>query len=200
MITSRFAFYLVPPYPIARDIAEIHSLLEKQFGFKAAGRFQVHCTVKGFFKKKAGPLEPLIQALDELLQAEQPVTVELNGIVSAYSALLLDLSRLGDTYNQPFGAFRQRVVEVIRPYIAPDCDFVQDDLGNPFMGHITLAFRDSPDILHEQVLEWLKHAPVPSGAFLADTFHFLEYFSDDWEGTWWETLTWKLHKSWRLKT
>ena len=36
MTHSRFAFYLVPPYPTARDIAEIHSLLEKQFGFKAA--------------------------------------------------------------------------------------------------------------------------------------------------------------------
>ena len=112
---------------------------------------------------------------------------------------MLDLSRLGDTYNQSFAAFRNRVVDVIRPYIAPDCDFVQDDLGNPFMGHITLAFRDSPNELHEGVLQWLDEAPVPDGSFIATSFHFLEFFSDDWEGPWWETLTWKLHKSWNLK-
>jgi len=47
---SRFAFYLIPPYQIAKDIAEIHSLLKKQYGVSAAGRFQIHCTIKGFFK------------------------------------------------------------------------------------------------------------------------------------------------------
>jgi len=198
MTSSRFGFYLLPPYPIARDITEIHALLQKQFGFKAAGRFQVHCTIKGFFKKIDGPLEPLIQKLDTLLAWEKPIDVEINGIVNAYNALMLDLSRIGDTYNQPFAAYRNRVVNVIRPHIAPDCDFIKDDLGNPFMGHITLAFRDSPNELHQQVLHWLKSAPVPSGLFKADTFQFLEFSSDDWGGPWWKTLTWNLHKSWIL--
>jgi 2'-5' RNA ligase len=198
MANSRFGFYLLPSYPIARDIAEIHAMLEKQFGFKAAGRFQVHCTVKGFFKKIDGPVAPLIKQLDILLKDERPLPVEINGIISAYGSVVLDLSRLGDTYNQPFAAFRDRIVDIIRPYIAPDCDFVEDDLGNPFMGHITLAFRDSPNLLHEQVFKWLQDAPIPKGTFMATSFHFLEFFSDDWAGSWWETLTWKLHKSWIL--
>ncbi len=195
---SRFAFYLVPPYPIARDVAEIHAMLEKQLGFKAAGRFQAHCTVKGFFKKTAAPIDPLITALDALLRDENPFDVEINSIISTHSSLVLDLSRLEDAYNRPFADFRHRVVEVIRPYIAPDCDFVEEDLGSPFLGHMTLAFRDSPDEFHEQVLQWLADAPVPSGIFAADTFHFLEFFSADWKGPWWETLSWRLIKSWRL--
>jgi 2'-5' RNA ligase len=199
MTKSRFALYLVPPYPIARDIAEIHAMLEKQFGFKAAGRFQVHCTVKGFFKKKEGGLAPLIADLDNRLQHEKPITVEISGMISTGDILVLDLSRLGGIYNQPFADFRNRVVEVIRPFIAPDCDFVAEDLDPPFRGHFTLAFRDSPEKFHQEMLSWLAEAPIPTGAFTADTFHFLEFFAEDWEGPWWETLTWKLHQSWILK-
>jgi 2'-5' RNA ligase len=199
MSNSRFGFYLLPPYPIARDIAQIHHMLEKQFGFKAAGRFQVHCTVKGFFKKITGPVAPLIDELDDLLHNEQPPLVEFNGILSAHNAIMLDLSRIDDAYNQPLAAFRSRIVDVIRPYISKDCDFVEDDLGNPFMAHITLAFRDSPQERHQDVLSWLQDAPIPHTQFQANRYHFLEFSSEDWEGAWWETLTWKLHKSWMLK-
>jgi hypothetical protein len=33
---------------------------------------------------------------------------------------------------------------------------------------------------------------------VADTFHFLEFSSQDWEGDWEQTLTWRLLKSWRV--
>ncbi|MBC8264836.1 MAG: hypothetical protein H8E47_12005 [Anaerolineales bacterium] len=38
---SRFAVYLIPPYKVARAVAEIHQMLRKQFGFIAADQFQV---------------------------------------------------------------------------------------------------------------------------------------------------------------
>ena len=76
---SRFAFYLVPPYQIARDIAEIHSMLEKQFGFSAANKFQVHCTIKGFFKKNDKPLETLLAGLDTFMEGQRAFDVEFNG-------------------------------------------------------------------------------------------------------------------------
>lgn len=60
MTKSRFALYLVPPYPVARDVAEIHAMLRKQFGLVVADNFQVHCTIKGFFKMVDGPWEPLV--------------------------------------------------------------------------------------------------------------------------------------------
>ncbi len=100
--------------------------------------------------------------------------------------------------NQTLLIFRESIVNIVKPYIAADCDFYDSDMGPPFKGHITLAFRDIEQIMYPQILEWLKDAPIPTGKFQASTFHFLEFFSDDWDGNWWETLSWKLHRSWRL--
>ncbi len=198
MTSSRFALYLVPPYPIVQQVAEIHALLRKQFGFIAADNFQVHCTIKGFFKKIEGPWEPLVEALDPLFKAQKPFEVEFNGYRVSDTSIVMDISHLGGNLNTELLTFRQRVVDLIRPYIAPNCDFVEADLGHPFRGHITLAFNDIPLDLQDHVLAFLKDAPLPTGTFTADRYHFLEFFSRDWNGPWWETLTWKLHKAWRL--
>jgi len=195
---SRFAFYLVPPYQIARDIAEIHSILEKQFGFTAANKFQVHCTIKGFFKKNNNPVETLLAGLDTFMEDQRPFDVEFNGFRRKPTSIVLKLEDIDGDFNKKLLEFREKIVKITRPYIASDCDFVESDLGIPFQGHITLAFRDIPLELHAQVIDWFTHAPVPVGKFSARIFHFLEFFSADWAGPWWETLTWKLHKTWRL--
>jgi 2'-5' RNA ligase len=195
---SRFAFYLVPPYPIARDLAEIHGMLEKQFGFKAAGRFQAHCTIKGFFKKNAMLAETLVSELDGFLAQQKPFEVEFNQLRKKPTSVVLRIDQIDGKPNQELLRFREQIVEITRPYIAPDCDFVDSDLGPPFEGHFTLAFRDIFPKQHSQVVSWLADAPIPTGKFTAQDFHFLEFFSQDWEGAWWESLTWKLLKSWRL--
>ena len=46
----RYAVYLIPPYDVARRVTEVHTILRKQFGFTAADKFQIHATLKGFFK------------------------------------------------------------------------------------------------------------------------------------------------------
>jgi len=74
----------------------------------------------------------------------------------------------------------------------------EEDLSNPFWAHITLAFRDIPPSMYDEVLDYLREAPLPTEPFIADTFHFLEFFSQDWEGDWEQTLTWRLLKSWRV--
>ncbi|MEA3326351.1 MAG: 2'-5' RNA ligase family protein [Chloroflexota bacterium] len=197
---SRFAFFLVPPYHIAKDIAEIHSMLKKQYGLSAAGRFQVHCTIKGFFKSNERPIETLIEELDTFLNAQKPFMVEFNGCYTKPISIVLRLDEIDGTNNQTMLDFREAVVEIIRPYIAGDCDFIKSDLGLPFKGHVTLAFRDITNEMYPQILEWLKDAPIPKGKFQANTFHFLEFYSEDWDGNWWETITWKLHRSWRLNS
>jgi 2'-5' RNA ligase len=195
---SRFAVYLIPPYHIARDVTEIHELLRKQFGFIAADQFQVHATIKGFFKMVPGPLEPLIERLDRIFTNQKPFPIYFNGTGGDQIGYWLDISQRDDKPNPDLLALRERVVEAVRPFIAPDCDFVEEDLGRPFVGHITLAFRDIPLELREQVSAYLQSAPLPQKSFIADTFHFLEFFSQDWSGDWEQTLTWRLHKSWRL--
>ncbi len=194
----RYAVYLIPPYPVSRQVAEIHHLLEKQFGLKAAGRFQVHATIKGFFKKTPEPLAPLIARLDALFAREKALTVAAEGLRRDEIGFGLDLSLLNGAINQPLFDFRQRMVEAVRPFIAPDCDFVEADLGVPFHAHITLAFRDIPPAAYDQIVAWVQDALPGPEPFTAATFHFLEFHSSQWEGPWWEDLTWRLIKSWRL--
>jgi len=195
---SRFAFYLIPPYQTSKHIAEIHSLLEKQFGISAAGRFQVHCTIKGFFKPNDKPIDNLIQELDAFLKSQEPFLVEINGVLTKPISIVLRLDEIDGAENQVLLKFREAVVSIVQPYIASDCDFFQSDMEQPFKGHITFAFRDIDQIMYPQVLAWLEDASIPTGKFKANTFHFLEFFSEDWGGNWWQTLSWKLHRSWRL--
>jgi hypothetical protein len=196
--TSRFAVYLIPPYKIARDVAEIHWILCKQFGLTAASRFQVHATIKGFFKKSEDPLPLLVERLDAVFAAQRPFEVHFNGFRLNDIGLGLDISHREGKLNPEFLACRERVVDAVLPYVAPDCDFAKSDLEPPFRAHITFAFRDISTTMYDHILAWLQDAPLPIEPFLADAFHFLEFFSEDWEGKWWETLTWRLHKVWTL--
>ena len=195
---SRFALYLIPPYDVAEPIASVHSMLYRQFGFKAANRFQVHMTIKGFFKKIPGPIEPLLKKLDEVLLSQRSMGVEFNGFNIDEVGFGFDMSRFMGKPNQVLFDFRSQVVEVIKPYIASDCDFVERDLGRVFKTHITLAFRDVPASMYDYVFQYIKGAQLPSGTFLARNIHFLEFFSEDWPGLWWQTLTWRLLKVWQL--
>jgi len=196
---SRFAVYLIPPYEVARAVDEVHRLLRKQFGYIAADQFQVHATIKGFFKKTPGPLEPLIKRLDGVFAEQEPFAVHVQGLRINDIGFGLNVSSIGEGLNGELMDLRQRVVDAVRPYIAPDCDFAEKDLGDPFRAHITLAFRDIPLAMQEQVLDYLSDASLPSGPFTARFFHFLEFFCDDWDGDWAATLSWKVHKSWRLE-
>ena len=192
----RYAVYLIPPYPVARDVAEIHHLLYKQFGFVAADRFQAHVTLKGFFKKEPGPPERLAASLDPIFAGRQPFPVHINGYRVDDVGIGLNVSLIHGEQNVELTTLREEIVARVRPAIAPDCDFVADDLGNPFAGHMTLAFRDIPVDLQADVLAYLAEAPVPTAPFMARTFHYLAFHSQDWSGPWWETLTWRLLKSW----
>jgi 2'-5' RNA ligase len=195
----RYAVYLIPPYPVSRKVSEIHHLLEKQFGLKAGGRFQVHATIKGFFKKTPGPLDPIIKRLDAVFVDQRPLLVSAEGLRRDEIGFGIDLSQLNGQLNQPLLDFRERVVDAVRPFIAPDCDFVDSDLGPPFRAHLTLAFRDIPPDAYDQIVAWTMDAQPFFGPFIASDFHFLEFHSNQWEGAWWEDLTWRLIKAWRLQ-
>ncbi|MGB3714886.1 MAG: 2'-5' RNA ligase family protein [Candidatus Promineifilaceae bacterium] len=195
----RYAVYLIPPYEVARRIVEVHSMLRKQFGFTAADKFQAHATLKGFFKCSGCSADPLIRSLDPVFKSQDVLPVHFNGFHIDEVGVGLDISRLGDRLNKELTDLRSSIVDAVLPFVAPDCDFAERDLGSPFKAHITLAFRDiSPDI-RESVLAYLRPVPLPSEPFVADTFHLLEFYSQEWEGSWDRTLTWRLLHSWRLE-
>lgn len=196
--SARYAVYMIPPYQIAKAVAEIHSMLRKQYNLSAADRFPVHATIKGFFKKTDGLLEPLVERLDRVFASQRPLPVSFCGLRRDPAGVSLDISCLGDGPNQGLVALHERVVAAIQPFIATDCDFTPLELAHPFDAHITLAFRDFRPALQDQVLDYLQDAAFPGDAFVADTFHLLAFYSQDWNGDWDQTLSWKLLKSWCL--
>lgn len=195
----RYAVYLIPPYRVAQPVVEIHHMLRKQFGFVAADRFQAHVTLKGFFKKRPGSPEALAAKLDGVFAGRKPFPVHINGYRIDDIGMGLNVTEIDGAPNEALATVRAEIVDVVRPAIAPDCDFVAADLGSPFEGHMTLAFRDIPVALQPDVLAYLADAPMPSSPFVAQTFHYLVFHSQDWTGPWWETLTWRLLKSWHLR-
>ena len=194
----RFAVYLIPPYQVARPVTEVHHMLQKQFGFVAGGRFQVHATIKGFFKKTDGSLAELTERLDRIFAKQRPFSVHFNGFRIDDVGIGLDISQIGSVPNGEMATLREQVVAATRPFIAPDCDFVESDLGEPFQAHITLAFRDIPLPLYDDVLTYLEEAPIPNKPFTAHTYHLLQFSSQNWNENWWETLQWQLLKSWTI--
>jgi len=195
---SRFAFYLIPPFDVSQTITSWHDVLKKQFGLKAGARFQVHMTIKGFFKKKGGSITPIVGGLDRFLSIQTPFPVAYDGYRVDDIGFGFDYSRLNSQLNQPLQNFREEIVEIIRPFIADDCDFIERDLSGPFKPHITLAFRDVSPLMYDGILAYLEDAPKPRNPFTARDFTFLEFYSDDWEGAWWETLSWCLIKAWHI--
>jgi hypothetical protein len=45
-----YGIYLIPPTSVAIQLSLAHTVLEREFGAAAAGRFMVHVTVQGFFR------------------------------------------------------------------------------------------------------------------------------------------------------
>jgi len=198
MTNSRFAVYLIPPYQLSKSVAETHTLFRKQFGFSAADRFPVHCTIKGFFKKNNLPVSQLQVELEEFFQAQAPIPVGVEDYRVDPIGFGLSLMTLAGKPNTPFLNLRENLVDITRPYIADDCDFIEQDLGRKFHPHITFSFRDVPTELYDNVFKWMVDGPDLTGLFLVNIFHLLEFFSDDWSGNWWESISWRLIHSWRL--
>ena len=200
MTDLRFAVYLIPPYHLAKGVSEAHALLRKQFGFTAADRFPVHCTIKGFFKKNDKPASQLQEELDAFFQDQSALPVSVEDYRVDPIGFGLSLMTLNGEPNIPLLNFRENLVDLSRPYIADDCDFKESDLGRPFHPHITFSFRDIPNELYDNVFKWMDDGPDFTGPFMANTFHFLEFFSEDWPGSWWESISWRLLHTWRLES
>jgi 2'-5' RNA ligase len=195
----RYAFYLLPPIEIAERITIIHSILNKQFGIKAAGKFQVHATIKGFFLMK--------QHMDPLhLQAQ--LSEYLEGI-SSFNTMFLPELRIdpigiglnlvsSDTTGRLLN-FRNDVVKIIMPFLDPDCDFAEEDLGNTFEAHVTLAFRDIPGDLYTPALSYINNLlPETEKPFKSGDFQFAVFHSSSWDGAWWKDLSWERIAHWSL--
>jgi hypothetical protein len=199
----RYAVYLRPSYEMSRAQAEVHDVLEQQYGLKAAGNFMPHATIKGFFRSEAS--EGSIAArLGAVLDGREAFDVFNGGIVTfARDGIAIDVNDTSEgTPNVPLQDLHRAVMDAVVPLVDPACEFTQEETEiayERFRAHLTLAMADVPEHLFDEVLAFVREAaPIGPPSFLADTVQLVAFRSEDWEGRWWETLRWRLLRSWAL--
>lgn len=201
MSTLRYGFYLRPSPAMCRAQAEIHALLERQYGLRVAGRFMPHATIKGFFRSDASQTD-LVAALDQGVAGRAAFTVYNRGLVAhGRSGIALNVQQTptGAT-NEPLQALHEAAWAALLPFVHPDCDFTPREwAGSRFHAHLTLAMTDLPERWFDEILAFLRDLePIGPASFRADTLHLYAFTSDAWAGAWWESLRWTHMYTWVL--
>jgi hypothetical protein len=199
----RYAVYLRPSYEMSRAQAEVHDVLERQYGLRAAGTFMPHATIKGFFRSEAS--EGSIAArLDAVLDGREAFDV-FNGAIVTFGryGIALDVNSTPEgTPNVPLQDLHRAGMDAVMPLVDPACEFTRKERESAyerFRAHLTLAMADVPEQLFDEVLAFVQEAhPIGPSSFPADTVQLVAFHSQDWEGRWWETLRWRLLRSWTL--
>jgi hypothetical protein len=197
----RFGFYLRPSYEMSRAQAEMHDLLERQFGLRVGGQFMPHATIMSFFRSDASVVD-IAATIAGAVTGHRAFMVTNSGPKPhGRGGVSLDVHHEADgTPNEAMQAIHEAVYGAIVPLVHPECEFAFNGwAGDRFRAHLTLAMADIPDALFEEVLAFIQSAgPVGPQQFLAEYFHLYAFQSDDWGGTWWESMTWQDLQAWRL--
>lgn len=201
MSDTRYGFYLRPSYAMCRAQAELHDLLERQYGLRAAGVFMPHATIKGFFRSDADPAE-MIARLEPVVAALEPFLIYNSGVVPYQThAIMLDVHHTAaGRRNEPLQALHEAAFAALSPLVHPACDFTPREWsGERFFAHLTLAMADIPAFAFDEILRFVQNAePIGPAVFPLEAVQFFAFTSEAWDGPWWETLRWRLLHSWQI--
>lgn len=197
----RFGLYLRPSLAISRAQAEMHDLIARQYGSMCAGRFMPHATIKGFFRSD-GSVEAMVNALDPVMRERQPFVVTNVGPIQfgGNGSIVLDIHHDADgNPNRDLVEMHRAVFTALEPLIRPDCDFTpREGKLDRFHAHLTLMMADIPKGLEDEIHEFVRDAePIGPPEFVAERFHLVAVRSQDWDGSWWESMQWTLLHSWK---
>lgn len=197
----RYGWYLRPSYAMSRAQAEMHDLLQRQFGLIGGGVFMPHATLKGFFRSDA-PVAEIEAAFDTAVKGHQPFAVYNRGPVGwGRGSIVMDIHHTSDgERNDALQALHEAGFNAIGPLVHPDCNFTPIEWAmERFTAHLTLVMADMREELFDEVMIFIQEAgPIGPDVFTAEYVHLYAFHSEAWTGKWWETLQWQLLKSWRL--
>ncbi|MEZ4498632.1 MAG: 2'-5' RNA ligase family protein [Thermomicrobiales bacterium] len=197
----RYGYYLRPSAAMCAAQSQIHTLLERQFGLRVAGRFMPHCTIKGFFKSEVSETR-VREIASTITDGVAPFEVHNNGIVG-WGTLASTISIMFNpdgSRNESLQHLHQRAIDALLPIVAPDCNFTGGEwYGDRFHAHLTLAMADIPAARAGEILEFCQELePIGPPSFTAEWLHLYAFESTDWRGEWWRDFRWTLCDSWRL--
>ena len=176
--------------------------VRRQFGLVSAGAFPPHATLAGSVPIPDEP-SSVIAALDPVIGGTRAFPVHNHGIVTLRSAIVYDIDRTADGQtNEPLHRLADGVNAALAPLTVPlEATLVDGYDPGRFHGHLSLASHElavDPGLAPE-VAEFIREMPVvPSPGFDATRIVLYRFWSDGWDGAWWESLRWSPEHSWRL--
>ena len=204
MSYRQYGIYLIPPPHLVYPISQSQQVLSAEFNAHTAGKFMVHCTIKGFFKLAQNTsIDEFIPKLDELFNSLQVFSTEITELYSNIEGLFGPSIVLLLKRTEALHKLHNDVWSIVRPYIAEDCVFSPiEGAGASFRPHITLGMADLPTEpgLFQQATALCQYIYVnlPRTNFICQDLQLIEFSSDNWNGPWWETLQYKQIKGWQL--
>jgi len=195
----RLGFYLIPPANLSLKMLELRNLVYDQFRLNAATKFMTHMTIKGFFKPALiKPYHDLVQSLDKIVSRYAPFTIYPTGLrILGDVGIGVEFSK---EQNEILWKIHHDCYTVIKPFIAPDCDFTPVEfLGEHFIPHITISMIDVSHALAKEIYSYLSDIKFDEKGYTIHDFKLYEFTSQKWKTKEWiYTLQWDILHSWHL--
>ncbi|MFK3672038.1 2'-5' RNA ligase family protein [Leifsonia aquatica] len=197
-----YGVFLRPDTITAMAVSTVTFHVRRQFGLVSAGAFPPHATLAGSVPIGHEPAR-VVAALDPVIATTSAFVVHNRGIVTLRSAIVYDIDQNVDgTRNGPLHRLADDVNSALQPLTSPlEAKLVTDYDPARFHAHLSLASHElalHPEIAPD-VNEFIREVPVaPSAAFVGSRVALYRFWSDGWDGNWWESLRWTQEHSWRL--
>ena len=198
-----YGVFLLPDPLTGRAITSITFNVQQQFGLVSAGKYPPHATLAGSVPIDAEP-QTVAEALTPVIERHRPFPMHNAGIKKLTSAIVYDMNTL------PCGAHNQPLTDLaldINATLAPLRGELPQKLVGPFHpegfhAHMSLASHElmiRPE-LNEQVEAFIRAMPdTPPTDTIGEWVALYQFWSEDWQGNWWETLRWRQEHAWQLQ-
>lgn len=201
---TRHGIFLRPSARIAARTLEAFTMCERLLGLRAAGAYPPHVTILGSIDLVV-PEQELTAALERALAgaAALPVRVEPLAL-DAHGTYLSHPISQGP--GAPLTALMGRVLAEADPLrTIRDGDFAaaerRTDSPETFRPHLTVVGHDGADRPGDLPDALAVLGELGLGAAVEevwDTVSLYRLTAEDWQGRYWETMTWEVARSWRL--
>ena len=200
----RYGIFLRPDPATAERTLRGFDIARCMFGFTAAAAYPPHATLVGSIDLTVDESE-LIAAIDRVLADPPAQQLETSALDPWDGAALVQLVR--DAGETRIGALAGALLTAIAPLRrVSEGDFAAGIVGaitpETFRAHVTVVGHDGADRPEQlpDVLAFMNQLGFDQPIRATwDTATLYRFRSDDWQGRYWETMTWEIVRNWRLR-
>ncbi|MGO4586625.1 hypothetical protein AB4Z38_22485 [Arthrobacter sp. 2RAF6] len=197
----RYGVFLRPDPATCWTVTQIYQAVNQQFGRMSAIAFAPHATLAGNLATGCS-VEGLIAVLDPVFCAVGPIPIYNSGLErNSKNAFEYNINLAADglAANQPLAQVASQVKAAVMPLSVPVNDFLVTPVDEyPFAAHLSLTGHELvlDGRLSDEIGEFIAGLPLTPPASFTLRWYTLFEFRADWDGPWWEQMTWRHIKSW----